>query len=254
MVPVKFHNIKNSVYIQSTFMHRFLFVITLTISIVFSADLSAQRLSAMEFNNTLKASPDAVVVDVRTPGEFQAGHLPQAVNYPLNSQDFGQKMAALNKNKPIFVYCLSGARSNAAANQLAGMGFARVYDMAGGMMQWRANGLPESTAATSKKSMSMADYKKLTTQKSLVLIDFYAEWCAPCKKMKPFLSEIDKEMASTVDVVRIDADAEKDLCKQLNVDALPVLVLYKNGKEVWKHKAFISKADLVAKIKQFSNK
>lgn len=100
----------------------------------------------------------------------------------------------------------------------------------------------------------MADYKKLTTQKSLVLIDFYAEWCAPCKKMKPFLTEIDKEMASTVDVVRIDADAEKDLCKQLKVDALPVLVLYKNGKEVWKHKAFISKADLVAKIKQFSNK
>ena len=74
-------------------------------------------------------------------------------------------------------------------------------------------------------------------------------------KDETILAEIDKEMASTVDVVRIDADAEKDLCKQLNVDALPVLVLYKNGKEVWKHKAFISKkADLVAKIKQFSNK
>ena len=217
---------------------------------------SAQRISAVEFNNLLKTTPNAVVVDVRTVGEFQGGHLSQAVNYPINSADFSQKMRAMEKNSPVFVYCLSGGRSNTAAQQLTAMGFTRVYDMSGGIMQWRANGLPESTTSkgSAKKGMTMAEYQQLTRKQSMVLIDFYAEWCAPCKKMKPFLEEIDKEMAATVDVIRIDADAEKELCKKLKVDALPVLVLYRDGKEVWKHKEFASKNDIVAKIKQFSNK
>ncbi|MBP6398246.1 MAG: redoxin domain-containing protein [Saprospiraceae bacterium] len=229
-----------------------LFSVSLLIFLYFQ--LEAQRLSAPDFATQLKASPGAVLIDVRTPGEFQGGHLANAVNYQLNSSEFKQKTASLDKKKPVFVYCLSGARSNAAAQQLTAMGYEKVFDMSGGMIQWRNNGLPEVSGVTSKKGMTLSEYTALTTKKSLVLIDFYAEWCAPCKKMKPFLAEIDKEMASSVDVVRIDADAEKDLCKQLRVDALPVLILYKNGKEVWKHKAFISKADLVAKIKQFSNK
>lgn len=232
---------------------QFLLVFSFLYTAIFAQ--STQKLSVAEFNTKLKSMSDAVLVDVRTVSEFQGGHLANALNYPINAPDFEKKMAAIDKKKPVFVYCLSGGRSNTAAQKLKGMGFTRVYDMEGGIMKWRASGLPETTAATkSKKSMTLAEYTQLTTKKSLVLIDFYAEWCAPCKKMKPFLEEIDKEMAATVDVVRIDADAEKDLCKKLKVDALPVLVLYKNGKEVWKHKAFISKEDLVAKIKSFSNK
>lgn len=242
--------------LQLTIMRKFnLLIAFIIISTALHAQ-SAQRLSAVEFNNLLKTTPNAVVVDVRTVGEFQGGHLSQAVNYPINSADFSQKMGAMDKNSPVFVYCLSGGRSHTAAQQLTAMGFNRVYDMAGGMMQWRANGLPESTAskATSKKGITMSEYKLLTRKQSMVLIDFYAEWCAPCKKMKPFLEEIDKEMAATVDVIRIDADAEKELCKQMKIDALPVLILYKDGKEVWKHSEFASKNDILAKIKQFSNK
>ena len=227
---------------------------SVSLLLFFFIELIAQRLPAPDFAAQLKASPKAVLIDVRTPSEFQGGHLANAVNYQLNSPEFKQKTAVLNKKNPVFVYCLSGARSNAASQQLASMGFEKIYDLAGGIIQWRSNGLPEVSGATPNKGMTMSEYTALTIKKSLVLIDFYAEWCAPCKKMKPFLEEIDKEMASTLDVVRIDADAEKDLCQNMKVDALPVLILYKNGKEVWKHKAFISKADLMAKIKQFSNK
>lgn len=237
-------------------MPKFHLLIAFTLFSLASLAQSVQKLSAVEFSQLLKSSPGAMVIDVRTAGEFQGGHLSTAINYPLNSGDFGQKIGTLDRNKPVFVYCLSGARSNAAAQQMTAMGFTRVYDMAGGMMQWRANGLPESTASkgSSKKGMTLAEYQQLTRKKPMVLIDFYADWCAPCKKMKPFLEEIDKEKAASVDVIRIDADAEKELCRQLKVDALPVLVLYKDGKEVWKHKEFASKNDILAKIKQFSNK
>ncbi len=237
-------------------MPKFNLLIAFTFISLASMAQGVQRVSAVEFSQLLRSNPGAAVIDVRTVGEFQGGHLSSAINYPLNSGDFGQKIGSLDKSKPVFVYCLSGARSNAAAQQMSAMGFTSVYDMAGGMMQWRVNGLPESNASkgSAKKGMTMAAYQQLTRKKSLVLIDFYAEWCAPCKKMKPFLEEINREMGSTVEVIRIDSDAEKELCRQLKVDALPALVLYQDGKEVWKHKEFASKNDIVAKIKQFSNK
>jgi len=81
------------------------------------------------------------------------------------------------------------------------------------------------------------------------LVDFYADWCAPCQKMKPFLVEISKEMKDKVVIVRIDADTNKTLAKSLKVDALPVLKLYKANKLVWSYKEFISKVDLIKRLR-----
>lgn len=95
----------------------------------------------------------------------------------------------------------------------------------------------------------MAQYNALLNSNKLVLVDFYADWCAPCKKMKPYLDEISKEMKDKVVVVRIDADANKALAKALKVDALPVLLLYKGKKQIWSYKGYISKAEVVKKLK-----
>lgn len=72
-----------------------------------------------------------------------------------------------------------------------------------------------------------------------MLIDFYAEWCIPCKKMKPYLEKLSKELANTVTIVRIDADKNPELCKELSVENLPSLKLYKDKKLTWEHVGFI---------------
>ncbi|MEI7527044.1 MAG: thioredoxin domain-containing protein, partial [Mariniphaga sp.] len=73
-------------------------------------------------------------------------------------------------------------------------------------------------------------------------------WCDPCKKMKPYLEEITKEMGDKVLVQRINVDDNQAICKILKIDALPVLQLYKNSIVVWSNKGFIEKAAVVKAI------
>lgn len=206
-------------------------------------------LQATEFSQKLEQTKDAQLVDVRTPGEFQNGHLKNAMNIDWKSDDFSEKATALDKEKPVFVYCMSGPRSNAAASKLKEMGFKNVYEMQGGMMKWRNANLPEIKASTSL-GMSLAQYNDMLKSETPVLVDFYAEWCAPCKKMEPYLKKMATEMPEKVKIIRINADENTELCKELNVSALPVLKLYKNDKVVWENLGFVSEDEVKKHILQ----
>ena len=120
-----------------------------------------------------------------------------------------------------------------------------------GMMQWRNARLPETTDnKIVSQGMSQADFDKLLQSDKLVLVDFYAEWCAPCKKMKPSLDEISQEMATKVVVIRIDADANPALCANLKIAALPVIQIYKKQKLSWNSVGFIDKATMISELEK----
>lgn len=210
---------------------------------------SNTNLNATEFAEKIKELPSAPILDVRTPDEFSKGHLKNAFNYNWNGTDFEKQISKLDKSKPVFVYCLSGGRSSSAANQMRSEGFSQVYELSGGIMKWRAANLPETTnTTTSSTGMSKQQFEELTSSNKLILIDFYADWCAPCKKMKPYLDEISKDMADKVVVIRINADDNQQLCKELKIDALPVLQLYKNKIMTWTNTGYISKKDVLKQI------
>jgi thiol-disulfide isomerase/thioredoxin len=77
-----------------------------------------------------------------------------------------------------------------------------------------------------------------------VLIDFYAKWCEPCKKMAPYLLQMQKDLADKVVIIRLDADENKTLMKEMKIDELPSLFLYENKEIKWKHSGYISEEDL----------
>lgn len=207
------------------------------------------NLSATEFADKIKELPNATLIDVRTPDEFSKGHLANANNYDWNGTEFDNQIATLDKSEPVFVYCLSGGRSSSAANKMRSDGFTQVYEMDGGIMKWRGENLPETTDnAVVSNGMRKQQFDALLISDKLVLIDFYADWCAPCKKMKPYLEEISKEMVDKVVVIRINADDNHALCKELKIDALPVLQLYKNKTLSWKNTGFIEKAEVVKQL------
>jgi len=229
-----------------------LFSITLLVVLLYSCtnaqsnSTTNSELSATVFADKIKELPTAVVVDVRTPEEFSKGHLVNAKNYDWRGEDFEKQIESLDKSKPVFVYCLGGGRSAAAAKQMRSEGFKTVYELQGGIMKWRGASLPETTDnIITSKGMNQQQFEALLTWDKLVLIDFYAEWCGPCQKMKPFLEEISKEMAATVSVIRINADDNQDLCKKLKIDALPVLKLYKSKSLIWSNTGYINKEEVV---------
>lgn len=87
-----------------------------------------------EFTQTI-ADKQIQLIDARTPDEFKSGHIPGAKNINVQASDFDQKIEQLDKNRPVAVYCRSGARSKMAANKLAAKGF-KVYELKGGFMNW----------------------------------------------------------------------------------------------------------------------
>ncbi|MDG1778009.1 MAG: rhodanese-like domain-containing protein [Flavobacteriaceae bacterium] len=84
---------------------------------------------------------DVQLVDVRTPSEFNAGHVPDAQNINFYDENFDQKIETLDKSKPIIVYCKSGGRSAKCASKLVEKGFEKIYDLEGGFSQWKFKGL-----------------------------------------------------------------------------------------------------------------
>ena len=206
------------------------------------------NLEATAFAEKLNELPNAPLIDVRTPGEFADGHLRQAKNIDWNSSSFESDIQALDKTQPVFVYCLSGGRSSSAAAKMRAIGFSKVFELDGGIIKWRAANLPEDD--TNNSGMTVEEYQALLNTDKKVLIDFYAEWCGPCKKMAPYLNEMKNNLKDSVEIVRIDADKNQALAKSLNIDALPSLLLYKNKSVVWQQKGFISEEDLTKVISQ----
>ena len=100
-----------------------------------SAAPAHKNLTPAQFSEALR-QPGAVLLDVRRPDEFAAGHLPGAVNIDVTSPDFARRVAALEKTQPTYVYCRSGARSAKAAEQLTKAGFGQVHNMLGGVLDW----------------------------------------------------------------------------------------------------------------------
>lgn len=206
----------------------------------------AQQISAEELTAILKKTPEAQVVDVRTPSEFKAGHIGNASNIDIRSSEFSKMAEALDKAKPVYLYCLSGGRTKSAAAKLREMGFNQVIEMPGGMMEWRNKNLPEVKLTVKGEGMSLDAYEAMLNHEGTFLVDFYAEWCAPCKKMKPYIEKISKE--GNVKVIRIDADQNPKLMKELGIVGLPVIKVYNHGLK-WEHTGFMTETELRARLK-----
>lgn len=208
-----------------------------------------EKLSPDAFHHKLQQTPDAQVVDVRTPEEFKKNHIKGALNININADAFEAQVAALDKSKPVMVYCLSGGRSAKAVAYMRRQGFSTVYELQGGMMQWTAADRPTETSGRKAAGMSVEEFNKKVNSGKLVLVDFYAKWCAPCKKMAPELAALASQYASQLTLLKINADEHAVLVDALSVDALPTLLLFREGKQVWLKTGFTEKSEVEKNIK-----
>jgi thioredoxin 1 len=97
----------------------------------------------------------------------------------------------------------------------------------------------------------MSSFSVIIHQDKPVLVDFFAEWCGPCKMMSPILKEVKDSLGDTISIIKIDVDKNKSLAAKYQVKGVPTLILYKSGKQLWRQSGAIQKNKLVSIINSF---
>ena len=97
----------------------------------------------------------------------------------------------------------------------------------------------------------MAQFEELIKGDKPVLVDFFATWCGPCKMMHPILEELKSKVGDKMKIIKIDIDECRELADDYDVQAVPTLMLFKEGKTMWRHTGVRTANDLYSEIEKF---
>ncbi len=213
--------------------------------LVLNFTLFAQNLPVESFEKKLQETSNAFLLDVRTAGEFGGGHLPKATNIDFRSPDFVNKIKDLPKDKPVFVYCLSGGRSAQAAEIMRKEGF-QVTELQGGYLKWTTKLKPLEGVPNVKHddAWDLSAFGKLIQGENAVVVDFYAKWCAPCLKMMPTVDKLSNDYKGKVTVLKVEADGNQAVLQKYEIDEIPSFLVFQKGKLLQKTSGFREEAQL----------
>jgi thioredoxin 1 len=97
-----------------------------------------------------------------------------------------------------------------------------------------------------------SSFNNLIASETPVLVDFYADWCGPCKMLAPVLKEVKAQMGDAVKIIKIDVDKNQSLAAKYQVRGVPTMVIFKNGKSLWRQSGVLPKHEIVQAIQSFS--
>lgn len=96
----------------------------------------------------------------------------------------------------------------------------------------------------------MSKFDQYLKKHQAVLVDFYAEWCGPCKTMAPILKDVANQFKGELNIIKIDVDKNQKVSGQFNVRNIPTLILFKNGKQVWRKSGALPASEIEKAYKQ----
>lgn len=209
-------------------------IVVLFLSIIgFAQNKSSNTISLAAYYSKIQAEKNPQIIDARGAEEFALNHINGAVNFNLESKDYEQQIAKLNKTKPVFTYSIGAGRSVWLADDLLKKGFKEVYSLEGGIANWIGNGKP--FYANSKSKLTLDEYNKIVADNKTVLVDIGSKYCSACTKVKPVLETLRAQYGENLKIVEIDLETSPQVIADLkNVKVFPTLILYQNGKIIFK--------------------
>jgi thioredoxin 1 len=98
----------------------------------------------------------------------------------------------------------------------------------------------------------MTSFGQMINSDKPVLVDFFAEWCGPCKMMGPILKQAKDAIGDKASIIKVDVDKNKDTAMQFGIQGVPTLILFKNGQVKWRQSGVVQANELVQVLKQHS--
>ncbi len=99
----------------------------------------------------------------------------------------------------------------------------------------------------------MRTFNQIIQSETPVLVDFFATWCGPCQMLAPILKQVKDSLGSKVSIIKIDVDKNQQIASQYQVRGVPTLILFQNGKQLWRQSGVLSKEDLIQIISEKRN-
>ncbi len=209
---------------------------------------SSRKIGPDKFEKGI-ARPGIQILDVRTSGEYNNGHIKNSLLADwTNSEQFNDRIQYVDKNKPVYIYCAVGGRSSSAAGWMRQNGFANVLELNGGFNEWKKENKPVE-GMSDEPQMTIDQYMAKIAKDKTTLVDFGASWCPPCVRMAPVINELENTKDLNFLLVKVDAGIHTEIQKVLNIEPIPVFIIYKNGKEVWRKQGVVSKEELIAQLR-----
>jgi thioredoxin 1 len=99
----------------------------------------------------------------------------------------------------------------------------------------------------------MSNFNTIIKSEKPVLIDFFATWCGPCKMLGPILKEVKDSLGDRISIIKIDVDKNQQIASQYQVRGVPTMILFQNGKQLWRQSGVLNKEDIIKIILEKSN-
>jgi len=103
-----------------------------------------------------------------------------------------------------------------------------------------------------KNKMGKTSFSEIINSDQPVLVDFFATWCGPCQMLAPVLVQVKQNLGDRISIIKIDVDKNQELSSKYQVRGVPTMILFQNGKQLWKQSGVLSKEEII-KIVEKSN-
>jgi thioredoxin 1 len=99
----------------------------------------------------------------------------------------------------------------------------------------------------------MSTFNDIIQSEKPILVDFFATWCGPCKTLAPILKQVKDQLGDRISIIKIDVDKNQQIASQYQVRGVPTMILFQNGKQLWRQSGILSSSDLIKVIAEKIN-